>query len=124
MPATGSGNSPTGRSRCPVKGTVMNVNRFVRGWAAYFRNGNSTWAFDKITVYMRMRLAPGAGHQQTAQPVPRLRSFGAASNHRTSSAGLSGVIEVERNTFADSPANSPNAVTCTYIFWHCQNHAI
>ena len=35
-------------------------------------------------------------------------------------AGLSGVIEVERNAFA----NGPNAVTCTYIFWRCQNCAI
>ncbi len=35
-------------------------------------------------------------------------------------AGLSGVVEVERNAFA----NSPNAVTCTYIFWRCQNYAI
>ena len=41
----------------PVEAIVMTVNRFVRGWAAYFRYGNSTRHFDKIKGYMRMRLA-------------------------------------------------------------------
>ena len=40
----------------PVEAIVMNVNRFARGWAAYFRYGNSTRHFDKIKGYMRMRL--------------------------------------------------------------------
>ena len=35
----------------------MSVNRFLRGWAAYFRYGNSARRFDKIMGYMRMRLA-------------------------------------------------------------------
>ncbi|WP_295697087.1 group II intron maturase-specific domain-containing protein, partial [Lapillicoccus sp.] len=33
------------------------LNRFLRGWAAYFRYGNSADQFDKITRYARMRLA-------------------------------------------------------------------
>ena len=40
----------------PVEAIVMNVNRFVRGWAAYFRYGNSTRHFDKIKGYMLMRM--------------------------------------------------------------------
>ncbi|SNR66093.1 RNA-directed DNA polymerase [Blastococcus mobilis] len=32
----------------PVEVIVANVNRFVRGWAAYFRYGNSSRHFDKI----------------------------------------------------------------------------
>jgi len=41
----------------PIKATVDRVNRFVRGWAAYFRFGNSTHHFEKVRDYMRMRLA-------------------------------------------------------------------
>lgn len=36
---------------------VGDLNRFLRGWAAYFRYGNSTGQFDWITRYARMRLA-------------------------------------------------------------------
>jgi group II intron reverse transcriptase/maturase len=41
----------------PVEVIVAGVNRFVRGWTAYFRYGNSARCFDKIRSYMRMRLA-------------------------------------------------------------------
>jgi group II intron reverse transcriptase/maturase len=41
----------------PIEATVDRVNRFVRGWAAYFRFGNSTRHFAKVRDYMRMRLA-------------------------------------------------------------------
>jgi RNA-directed DNA polymerase len=33
------------------------LNRFLRGWAAYFRFGNSADRFGKISEYARMRLA-------------------------------------------------------------------
>ena len=48
----------TDRSRLllPVDGDE-DVNRFLRGWAAYFRYGNSADQFDKINGYARMRLA-------------------------------------------------------------------
>jgi group II intron reverse transcriptase/maturase len=48
----------TDRSRLllPVEVIVADVNRFLRGWAAYFRFGNSAQHFDKITGYARMRL--------------------------------------------------------------------
>jgi RNA-directed DNA polymerase len=36
---------------------VEDVNRFLGGWAAYFRYGNSTARFEKIRSYSRMRLA-------------------------------------------------------------------
>ena len=49
----------TDRSRLllPVEAIVAAVNRFVRGWAAYFRYGNSARHFDKIRGYLGMRLA-------------------------------------------------------------------
>jgi RNA-directed DNA polymerase len=40
-----------------VKWIVEDINRFLRGWAAYFRYGNSARHFDKIMGYARMRLA-------------------------------------------------------------------
>jgi RNA-directed DNA polymerase len=36
---------------------VEDINRFLRGWAAYFRCGNSARHFDKIMGYARMRMA-------------------------------------------------------------------
>jgi RNA-directed DNA polymerase len=36
---------------------VEDLNQFLRGWAAYFRFGNSAARFGKITSYARMRMA-------------------------------------------------------------------
>src|SRR5207245_1730484 len=36
---------------------VEDLNRFLGGWAAYFRYGNSAARFEKIRSYARMRLA-------------------------------------------------------------------
>ena len=49
----------TRRSRLllPVKWIVEDVNRFLSGWAAFFRFGNSTARFEKVRSYSRMRLA-------------------------------------------------------------------
>ena len=41
----------------PVEVIVAEVNRFLRGWAAYFRYGNSARHFTKIRDYALMRLA-------------------------------------------------------------------
>lgn len=49
----------TARSRLLLKvdWIVEDLNRFLRGWAAYFRYGNSADQFGKIIRYARMRLA-------------------------------------------------------------------
>ena len=49
----------TRRSRLllPPEWIVEDMNRFLRGWAAYFRFGNSAPASSKIRHYARMRLA-------------------------------------------------------------------
>ena len=49
----------TRRSRLPLpqEWIVEDMNRFLRGWAAYFRYGNSAARFCKIRNYARMRLA-------------------------------------------------------------------
>lgn len=40
-----------------VDEVVQDVNRFLRGWAAYFRYGNSGRQFDKISHYAQDRIA-------------------------------------------------------------------
>ncbi len=43
----------TVRSRLlvPVEEVVGSLNRFLRGWAGYFRIGNSAWLFDRIRSF-------------------------------------------------------------------------
>jgi RNA-directed DNA polymerase len=49
----------TVRSRLwlPVEAVVEDLNRFLRGWANYFRYGHSTVRFDKVKKHARDRLA-------------------------------------------------------------------
>ena len=49
----------TARSRLlvPLEEIVADVNRFLRGWTAYFRHGNSAHHFDQIRYYVVERLA-------------------------------------------------------------------
>ena len=49
----------TRRSRLLLdpKWIVEDLNRFLGGWAAYFRFGNSAARFEKIRSYSRMRMA-------------------------------------------------------------------
>ncbi len=45
------------RLREPVEDVAQDVNRFLRGWAGYFRYGNSASAFDKIMLHAQTRMA-------------------------------------------------------------------
>ena len=45
------------RLAAPVEQVVQEINLFLRGWAGYFRYGNSAHAFDQIRRYAVMRLA-------------------------------------------------------------------
>jgi group II intron reverse transcriptase/maturase len=49
----------TARSRLlvPLEEVVQDVNSFLRGWAGYFRIGNSARAFDKIMTFTVVRTA-------------------------------------------------------------------
>ena len=49
----------TGRERLlvPVEEVVQDLNRFLRGWAGYFRYGNSARFFGTITRYTLARLS-------------------------------------------------------------------
>jgi len=39
------------RLAAPVEQVVQDMNLFLRGWAGYFRYGNSAQAFDKTRNY-------------------------------------------------------------------------
>jgi group II intron reverse transcriptase/maturase len=45
------------RLALPVEDVVQDLNRFLRGWAGYFRHGSSAQFFDKISLYAINRLA-------------------------------------------------------------------
>jgi RNA-directed DNA polymerase len=45
------------RTLLPVDHVVADINLFLRGWAGYFRYGNSAQAFDKIRSFALYRLA-------------------------------------------------------------------
>jgi RNA-directed DNA polymerase len=51
------------RLRWPVEEVVQDLNRFLRGWAGYFRYGNSTVQFDQIVHHADRRLALLIAHR-------------------------------------------------------------
>jgi RNA-directed DNA polymerase len=55
----------TGRDRLrwPIEQVVGDLNRFLRGWAGYFRFGNSTIQFDQIIRHADRRLALLIAHR-------------------------------------------------------------
>ena len=80
----------------PVEETVTNVNRFVGGWAAYFRYGNSTRLFDKIQGYMQLRLT-----LLVSKRHKRTRAYGRSvvyfqSPDRLGLIGLEGIVAAPR----------------------------
>jgi group II intron reverse transcriptase/maturase len=88
----------TDRSRLllPVEVIVAGVNRFVRGWLAYFRYGNSARHFDKISGYMGMRMALVISKRHR-----RSRAYGRSvvffqSPNRLGLIGLDGTIAAPR----------------------------
>jgi group II intron reverse transcriptase/maturase len=51
------------RLRWPVEQVVGDLNRYLRGWAGYFRYGNSTVQFDQIIRHADRRLALLIAHR-------------------------------------------------------------
>ncbi|MHB8592832.1 MAG: group II intron maturase-specific domain-containing protein, partial [Acidimicrobiales bacterium] len=41
----------------PVEQVVAEINLFLRGWAGFFRFGNSAWVFEETRKYAVMRIA-------------------------------------------------------------------
>jgi group II intron reverse transcriptase/maturase len=51
----------------PLEDVVANLNRFLAGWAGYFRRGNSTTQFHKLDLYTAERLARWIGKRHKAR---------------------------------------------------------
>jgi RNA-directed DNA polymerase len=51
----------------PLEDVVANLNRFLTGWAGYFRHGNSTTQFHKLDLYVAERLARWIGKRHKAR---------------------------------------------------------
>jgi RNA-directed DNA polymerase len=83
----------------PVEQVVAEVNVFLRGWAGFFRFGNSAWVFDKIRKFALMRIA-----LFTAKRHQRGRSWGFAQVYR-SPVGL-GLISLNGIVVAPRPNRS------------------
>ncbi|HET9721076.1 MAG TPA: group II intron reverse transcriptase/maturase, partial [Solirubrobacteraceae bacterium] len=53
--------------RLPLEDIVANLNRFLTGWAGYFRRGNSTTQFHKLDLYVAERLARWIGKRHKSK---------------------------------------------------------
>jgi RNA-directed DNA polymerase len=83
------------RLAAPVEQVVQEINLFLRGWAGYFRYGNSARAFDKIRNYALMRLALFIGKRHQCG-----RAWGFAQVYRSPNAlgliSLNGIVVAPR----------------------------
>ena len=84
------------RLAAPVEQIVQEVNAFLRGWAGYFRYGNSAHAVDKIRKYAVMRVA-----LFIAKRHQRGRSWGFAQVYR--SPNSLGLISLNGTVIAPRP---------------------
>ncbi|MFD9286606.1 group II intron maturase-specific domain-containing protein [Streptomyces mirabilis] len=56
----------------PVSAVVADLNPVLRGWAAYFRNGNSGRKFNVVDGYVHERLAIFASAKHRQAPIHRI----------------------------------------------------
>jgi RNA-directed DNA polymerase len=95
----------TARSRLlvPPEVVVQDVNAFLRGWVGYFRIGNSTRAFDKVSTFAVSRMA-----RFVAKVHRRSRSYGWSVMYH--SANRLGLINLNGLVVAPRPNRSWRAL--------------
>lgn len=76
---------------------MQELNTFLRGWAGYFRYGNSAHTFDKIRKYAEMRVA-----LFIAKRHKRGRAWGFALLYRSHNA--LGLINLNGTVIAPRPS--------------------
>lgn len=88
----------TVRSRLllPVEAVVEDMNRFLRGWGAFFRCGHSAARFDKISNYARERLALFVGKRHKRGRRFGLSVVACRSPDRCGLVSLSGTVVAPR----------------------------
>jgi RNA-directed DNA polymerase len=102
----------TARSRLllPVEEIVTDVNRFLRGWTAYFRYGNSARHFGKIRDHAVLRLAGIISKRHKRSRAFGRYVFGFASPDQLGLIALHGIVIAPRPFRAWKPARErPNA---------------
>jgi RNA-directed DNA polymerase len=55
--------TPSQRVGLPITVIVQDINRFLRGWVAYFRHGNSAQQFKSFDRYVKHRLSRFISHK-------------------------------------------------------------
>ena len=88
--------TPRSRLRVPIEVIVEDINQVLRGWANYFRYGNSARHFSRVQVHAVERLA-----LQVAKRHHRSRGFGLSvvcfqSPNRLGLIDLSGIVVAPR----------------------------
>jgi RNA-directed DNA polymerase len=102
----------TARSRLglPVEEIVTEVNRFLRGWTAYFRYGNSARHFAKIRDHAVFRLAGVISKRHERSRAFGRYVFGFASPNQLGLIALHGIVIAPRPLRAWKPVRErPNA---------------
>lgn len=84
------------RLRHPVESVVGDLNRFLAGWAAYFRYGNSTLRFGKIRQHALDRLSNfiGSRHQRGRRYGQRMVLY--ATSNQYGLVSLQGIVAAPR----------------------------
>jgi RNA-directed DNA polymerase len=78
-----------------IEAIVARLNRSLRGWAAYFRDGNSARKFDEIDRYVHERLAIWASAKHRRHGRNWKRRYTAAWLARLGVYRLSGKVRYE-----------------------------
>jgi group II intron reverse transcriptase/maturase len=80
----------------PIEGIVQDLNRYLRGWAGYFRYGNSARHFDLIELHAHNRLAlfVAKRHQRSRAYGWRMVTY--VSPNRLGLISLSGTVVAPR----------------------------
>jgi RNA-directed DNA polymerase len=75
---------------------VGDLNRFLRGWAGYFRFGNSARRFSRINDYAAMRVAGFLAKKHSRGRGFGLRALAYGSDNRLGLIGLGGIVVAPR----------------------------
>ena len=80
----------------PIEDVVQDLNRYLRGWAGYFRYGNSARHFDLIELHAHNRLAlfVAKRHQRSRAYGWRMVTY--VSPNRLGLISLSGTVVAPR----------------------------
>jgi len=80
----------------PVEDVVGAMNRFLRGWAGFYRYGNSARQFAEISWYAQMRLARFVAKRHGRHPAFGRWVVGVASANHLGLISLSGMVVAPR----------------------------